>query len=88
VIAAQVFERDSMFYQAMQIGRLEMSRLSYRDIDTLLEKVKQVTAEQVQEVAKRYLQDDNLTVAVLDPQPLAGKPAQRPAAGADHERVH
>jgi zinc protease len=29
-----------------------------------------VTAAQVQEVAKRFFNDDSLTVAVLDPQPL------------------
>jgi len=33
-----------------------------------------VTAEQVRQVAKEFLQDDNLTIAVLDPQPLSGKP--------------
>ena len=54
-----------------------MSGLPHNFIDTQLEKLKQVTADQVREVAIRYLRDDNLTVATLDPQPLDGKkPAQ------------
>jgi len=37
-----------------------------------------VTAALVQEVARKYLVDDSLTVATLDPQPLDAKP---PVAG-------
>jgi len=77
VIAGQVYERDSMFAQARQIGEMESIGLSYRDIDLMLEKLKQVTPEQVQAVAKKYFSDDTLTVAYLDPQPVTGK---RPAA--------
>ncbi len=73
IVAGHVFQRDSMFSQAMQIGRLESIGLSHRDLDTMLEKLKTVTAEQVQSVAKKYIQDDSLTVATLDPQPLIQK---------------
>lgn len=84
VIAANVFQRDSMFYQAMEIGEFESVGLSYKDIDTVVNKLQTVTASQVQEVARKYFKDDNLTVAVLDPQPLAGKkPARAPAGGRD-----
>ena len=76
VVAAQVFQRDSIYFQAMQIGSLETEGYSHRAIDLMIRKLKEVTAAQVQEVAKKYLVDDSLTVAVLDPQPLAGsKPA-------------
>lgn len=85
VVADQVYQRDSMFYQAMQIGQLESVGLSYRDLDTLVEKLKEVTAAQVQEVAKKYLKDDNLTVALLDPQPLAGRRPAPPPKGLPHE---
>jgi zinc protease len=34
--------------------------------------LQEVSAAQVREVARKYLVDDNLTVAVLDPQRLAG----------------
>ena len=72
VIAGEVFQRDSMFYQAMQIGSLETAGLPYQSLDMQIEKLKAVTAAQVQEVAKKYFRDDALTVAVLDPQPLDG----------------
>ena len=79
VIAGHVYQRDSIFSQAMQIGRLESIGLSYRDIDTALEKLKAVTAEQIRDVTKKYFNDDSLTVAVLDPQPLEQKlPAKAP----------
>jgi zinc protease len=70
VVSGHVFQLDSMFYQAMQIGQLESVGLSYRDLDTIIKKLQAVTAKQVREVAIKYLIDDSLTVAVLDPQPL------------------
>jgi zinc protease len=86
VVAAQVFQRDSMFFQAQQIGSLEIAGYPYQTIDLMISKIQQVTAAQVQEVAKKYLVDDELTVAVLDPQPLAGKKRPAPAAGDQHVR--
>lgn len=80
IIAAQVYQRDSMFYQAMLIGEFETIGHSYRDIDLVNEKLKQVTPAQVQAVARKYLVDDSLTVAVLDPQPLDPKAAAKPTA--------
>lgn len=84
VKAGEVYKRDSVFYQAMQIGQMESIGLGHRAIPVMLEKINTVTAEQVQQVAKEFLQDDNLTVAVLDPQPLSGKPKQSPPSGASH----
>ena len=74
VTANEVYKRDSVFYQAMQIGQLESIGLSYQDIPVMLSKIQAVTAQQVQDAAREILKDDNLTVAVLDPQALAGKP--------------
>ncbi len=84
VVASHVFERDSMFFQARQIGALTMADLPYTLIDRFVEKLKTVTGEQVQEVARKYLVDDGLTIAYLDPQPLAGKPAAGPPPGVRH----
>jgi zinc protease len=84
VVAAQVYARDSMFAQARQIGSLEAIGLSYRLIDQQVEKLRAVTAEQVQQVAQRYFKDDALTVAVLDPQPLTEKRPAAPPAGLRH----
>lgn len=84
VIAAQVFQRDSMFFQARQIGSMETIGFSYRDLDLYIEKLKQVTADQVREVTRKYLIDDALTVAYLDPQPLNGAPRRAAPAGVRH----
>jgi zinc protease len=84
VIAARVFGLDSMFGQAMQIGNIEITGFSWRDFDRLMEKLKQVSADQVKEVANKYLQDDQLTVAVLDPQPLDAQPRRPAVEGVRH----
>jgi len=82
VVAAQVFSEDSVFYQAMRIGKLETVGLPYQSAALQLRKLQEVTAAQVRDVARKYLIDDNLTVAALDPQPLA---RAQPAAEADRE---
>ncbi|HEX5539075.1 MAG TPA: pitrilysin family protein, partial [Methylophilaceae bacterium] len=80
VIAADVYQRDSMFYQGMEIGRLEISGFSWRILDDYPAKLKAVTPEQVQAVAKKYLNKENLTVVTLDPQPIDpnAKPKGKP----------
>jgi zinc protease len=70
VIAADVYKRDSMFYQAMEIGMLESTGHSWKVLKDYPKRLQAVTAEQVQAVARKYLDDDRLTVAVLDPQPV------------------
>ncbi len=86
VIAADVYQRDSMFYQAMQIGELEVSGLSHKILEIRLEKLKAITPLQVQAVAKKYLLDDKLTVAVLDPQPLDETKISAPPKAISHGR--
>jgi zinc protease len=70
VIASDVYQRDSMFYQAMQIGQLEAMGYSWHLLKTYPEKIKAVTSDQIQAVAKKYFVKDNMTVATLDPQPI------------------
>jgi zinc protease len=83
-IAAQIYKRDSLMAQAMEIGGIEASGLSWRDIDLLLEKLKSVTAEEVQAVARKYFSDDTLTIAVLDPQPVENSKPRRPSGAVRH----
>jgi zinc protease len=79
VTAYQVFQLDSMFSQARLIGALDNAGLPYDSLELQAQKLKAITSAQVQEVARTILIDDNLTVAVLDPQPLAGgKPPPSP----------
>ena len=68
ILSEQIYKRDSIFGQAMEIGSTEMAGFSWRDIDLMLEKMQTITPAQVQAVAKKYLVDDGLTIAVLDPQ--------------------
>ncbi len=83
-IASEVYQRDSMFFQARTIGALEMTGLSHRSTDVQLRKLREITTEQVREVARKYFTEDALTIAYLDPQPVkAGRPAA-PAAGVRH----
>ncbi|BCX89336.1 zinc protease [Methylomarinovum tepidoasis] len=88
VTAEAVYERDSMFYQAMQIGLLETNGLGWRRLDEYVDRIQRITAAQVQEVARKYLIADHLTVARLQPLPI--KAGQRPPApaglGGNHVR--
>ena len=68
ILSDQIYKRDSIFGQAMEIGTTEMAGFSWKDIDYMLEKMQSITPEQVQAVAKKYLVDEGLTIAVLDPQ--------------------
>ena len=68
ILSDQIYKRDSIFGQAMEIGSTEMAGFSWKDIDYMLEKMQTITPDQVQAVAKKYLVDEGLTIAVLDPQ--------------------
>lgn len=80
VIAANVYEKDSLFYQSMQLGILETTGLGWERKDEYLEKVSAVTPEQVQAVAIKYLTNKTLTVAELKPLPMKNK-KQSPLSG-------
>ncbi len=82
LIAGQIYKRDSIFGQAMEIGVIEMAGISHVYIDRIIEKLRSVTADQVQAVAAKYFNDDQLTVATLVPLPLAEK--KPPPAGLRH----
>ena len=69
VAAAKVYELDSLFYQAMQLGMLETVGLEWRLLEEYVARINAVTPEQIMAVARQYLHDDRLTVAILDPQP-------------------
>jgi zinc protease len=89
VTAQAIYERDSMFYQAMQIGLLETVGLGWQRMEEYVDRIRQVTAEQVQEVARKYLIPDRLTVAYLEPLPVKGKkPKAESESGIGGKYVH
>jgi zinc protease len=85
VVAGEVYEQDSMFYQATQIGKLESVGLDWSVADDYVRRIKAVTPAQVQAVARTYLQEKQQTTAVLDPLPMdTDRGLQRVSTGAGH----
>jgi zinc protease len=79
VIAADVYQRDSLFYQAMQLGEYVTAGLPPEALARRVDRLRAVTAEAVRAAALDWLRDERLSVAVLDPQPLDPK-TQRAAS--------
>lgn len=88
VVATDVYQRDSVYYQAMQIGTLETVGLSWKMLDQYVDRIRAITPEQIQQVAKKYLVDDNLTVANLIPQPLDDETKRRRMMGGGSGHGH
>jgi zinc protease len=55
--------------QAQQLGHFWAQGLPLDGDDRLIARLRQVSAAQVQAVAQKYFDDDQLTVATLIPQP-------------------
>jgi len=84
-VAGEVYKQDSVFNQARSLGVDWINGYPLGSDQRLLERLRTVTAAQVQAVAAKYFGDDALTVATLLPQPVdkTRKPRQ-PLAGARH----
>ncbi len=83
-VAGRVYQRDSVFGQAMEAAGLESVGFSHRDADRVLERIRAVTPEQVRAVAQRWFDEDALTVVTLLPQPIEPGAGARPPAGLRH----
>ncbi len=79
LIASQVYKRDSVYGQAMEIGAMEMAGISHKLIDRIIERLSAVTPAQVQAVAQKYFSDEQLTVATLSPLPLTAQAESQPS---------
>lgn len=77
VVAADVYQRDSMYYQAMRLGMLETVGLGWQRANEYVERIQAVTAEEVQVVARKYLIQQQLTVAILVPEITGGDKGRR-----------
>lgn len=86
LLSSQIYKRDSIFAQAMEIGMSEMNGISWRYLDEILFNIQAVTSADIQKVVEKYFIDDALTVATLEPQPIKEKnaAAQRAPAGMRH----
>ncbi len=67
IIAQKTFEKDSIFGQAMEIGLLETIGLGWNKGNEYTVSIRNVTPQQIQEVAQHYFQENNMTIAVLNP---------------------
>jgi zinc protease len=84
-IAAEVFKLDSIMNQARELGSAWIQGLPLDASERLIQRLRGVTAAQVQSVAARYFGDDQLTVGTLRPQPLdPNRKPRPPAAGSRH----
>ncbi len=87
LIAHKIYEQDSVFHQAMQLGRLETVGLGWPLVDQYVAQLSRITPEQIQAVACKYLVTDQLTVALLEPQPMDGKQPRSSTRGG-HGHAH
>ncbi|MGE0471163.1 MAG: M16 family metallopeptidase [Nitrospira sp.] len=67
--AARTFEQDSNFRRAMLLGQAEMVGAGWRRVDQFVERIRAVTAKDIQRVARQYLTEDNRTLGILVPLP-------------------
>jgi zinc protease len=68
VISSKVFERDSLFYSAMQIGRLETIGLGRHLLDSYVAEIERVDIDDLRRVAQRYFVETGMTLGQFRPQ--------------------
>lgn len=67
LIAEKIFERDSIFGQAMELGILETIGLNWRIAQDYEQQLQKISADEIQTIAKQYFKDINETNAHLIP---------------------
>ena len=68
VISSQVYQRDSTFYTAMQIGMVETAGLDSELLNNHVAQIEQVNVDDIQRVARRYFVETGLTLGQFWPQ--------------------
>ncbi|WP_371133136.1 M16 family metallopeptidase [Hydrogenophaga sp.] len=75
-MAGEIYKLDSVFNQAQELGSYWVQGMDIDSGERLMSRLRQVTAAQVQAVAKRYFSDEQLTTAVLVPDPSRREAAE------------
>lgn len=83
-VASEVYKLDSVFNQANELGRYWVQGQPLDAGERLIQRLRGVTAAQVQSVAARYFGDDQLTVGILRPQPLDPQRPRKAAPAGRH----
>ena len=84
LIASQVYKRDSVYGQAVEIGQNLTIGFEVGDIDRMIEQIKTVTAQEVQYAAQKFFDQDQLTVGTLFPLPIDPNKKDAPPKGLSH----
>ena len=84
-VAGQVYQQDSVFSQARSLGANWATGFPVNTDEIVIERLRQVTAQQVKDVAGRYFGNDAMIVGTLLPQPPdPNRKPRRPPAGSRH----
>jgi zinc protease len=84
-VASEVYKRDSVMNQARELGSNWVEGFGLDADERLIQRLRGVTAAQVQAVAAKYFNDDQLSVAMLRPQPLdKNRKPRTPPPGSRH----
>lgn len=68
VVSGRVYDQDSMFNMAMQIGLLETAGIDWRLIEQYVDHIQRVSAEDIRRVARQYLNRKSLTLGKFWPE--------------------
>lgn len=84
-IAGQVYKLDSVMSQARELGNTWLLGLPLNADELLMQRLREVTADQVKSVAARYFGDDQLSVGILRPLPVdPNRKPRQPAVQTRH----
>jgi len=84
-VAGEVYKLDSVMNQARELGGYWVKGLPLDAGEKLIQALRGVTAQQVKAVAGKYFGDDQLTVAILRPQPVdKNRKPRTPPPGTRH----
>lgn len=73
VIASKVYEKDSTFGQAYELGLLETLGIGYQASEAFVKQIEAITPKQIQLVAKEYFGKNRMTISRLNPTTHASK---------------
>jgi zinc protease len=84
-VAGEIYKLDALFNKARELGSHWVNGFPLDASARLVARLRNISAAEVQSVAARYFGDEQLTQAVLVPQPLEpNRKPRAPAAGARH----
>jgi zinc protease len=84
-VASEIYKLDALFSQARELGSNWINGFPLDASARLVAQLRKVSAAEVQSVASRYFGDDQMTQAVLVPQPMdPNRKPRAPVAGDLH----